>query len=463
MPTRDDELLAQVNTLGTKLQDRTRKAHKLDLYYDGSPPFPAAVVRARLTNAYRLLMPMASAPWGSVPVDSALDLLEVTGIQDPDDKDAAEMVWRDVWQANGMDAESKLGNSSALLHGRSYATVWPEQGGPPQVTLDSAEQMIIQYAEGSRRRRVAALRYWIDGRIPKATLYRPEAIYKFEGPKDSSGFHGTQWTRREEPNEPWPLPNPLGVLPNVERRVNGRLKPGPWPYARGEFEHLLGLLDRINLLTFLGLIVALWMGFPLRGVIGDKIVRDDDGNPLPPFDVDADAIVQLENPQAKFDQYDAADRRNLSIFDELAQFAYLTKTPAHHFPMSGGISNISADAIRALQGAEQAKIAGHKASLGEADLELVRIGGLMLETPVKLSPRARMLWKDSEFRSIAEAGDFAAKLNGILPWQVIAQKALNATQDEIRQWSTMRSSDALSTLINAATSPPAPAPNGAAG
>jgi hypothetical protein len=94
-----------------------------------------------------------------------------------------------------------------------------------------------------------------------------------------------------------------------------------------------GLLDRINLLTFLGLVVAFWMGFPLRGVIGDKILRDDDGKPLPPFKVAADEVFQFENPAAKLAEFKAADRGNLSIFDELAQLAYLTKTPAHYFPL----------------------------------------------------------------------------------------------------------------------------------
>jgi hypothetical protein len=138
-----------------------------------------------------------------------------------------------------------------------------------------------------------------------------------------------EWEKRPVDGEDWPLANPLGVVPVVEIRVNPRLAPGNFPYARGEFAHCTGLIDRINLLTFLGLVVAFWMGFPLRGVIGDKIRRevlvDDDGQPivdaatgkqktraLPPFDAQPDSVFQFENPEAKIAEFKAADRRNLA-------------------------------------------------------------------------------------------------------------------------------------------------------
>lgn len=452
----DSALLAQITKLGTELQKRILVSRKLNNYYEGSCPFPQAVIRAKMTHAYRLLMPMAEAPWGSLVVDSVQDRLEVAGIRS-DDKAIDEAVWG-VWQDNKMDAESKLGHTAALIDGRAFATIWPENGGPPQITLDSSEQMIVQYAEGSRRVRIAALRYWMEDVTPYATLYRPEGIYKFVGPKNSSGFQGTQWAQRDVPGEEWPLKNPYAVVPVVELAVNQRLKPGSFGYARGEFAHCLGLLDRINLLTFLGLVVALWMGFPLRGVIGDKILKDDEGKPLAPFDANADSVFQLENPDAKLAEFKAADRGNLSIFSELSQVAYITKTPAHYFPLQTGISNISADTIVALEGALHAKTTQHKGGLGEDWEEVLRLCGLMLPEPVALSPRAQLLWLPSESRSLAERADAAVKLASVLPWQTVAEYALNATQDDITRWEAMKASDALGALIAGATTPTPPAP-----
>lgn len=454
MPT-EQELRSELALMGAELSRRGMNARKTERYYEGRCPFPAAVVRARVTRAYEALMPMAEAAWGSLVVDSVQDRLEVTGVHS-DDKRADDAAWG-LWQDNAMDSESKLAHNSALIHGRSFATVWRNGGPTPEIVLDSAEQMIVRYREGSRRHRAAALRSWVDdGERRCATLYRPEALYKFAGPKNSGGFQGTQWERREVGGEPWPLPNPLGEVPVVELAVNRRLKPGSFGHARGEYEHCLGLIDRINLLTFLGLVVAVWMGFPLRGVVGATIMRDDDGKPLRPFDVDADSIFQLEGPDAKIAEFKAADRRNLSVFPETAQLAYLTKTPAHYFPLETGLSNISADTVRALEGGQAAKVTGHKGSLGEGWEEVLRLGGRQLDTPVELSPRAALDWGDHESRSLAERADAATKLKDILPWQALAKKVLNATQDDLAEWEAMRASDGLGTLLAAAAQPVAP-------
>ena len=149
-------------------------------------------------------------------------------------------------------------------------------------------------------------------------------------------MEGIQWERRDVLDEEWPVENPFGIVTAVELPVNRRLKPGAYGYARGEYAHCTSLIDRINLLTFLGLIVAFWQGFPVRGIIGDKIVRDDDGKPIPPFELGADQIVQLENPQAKFADFTAADRTNLSVYAELDQLATITGYSASLLPASAG-------------------------------------------------------------------------------------------------------------------------------
>ena len=455
-----DQLRAQVDKLAGELDRRSRRYRLLESYYEGMTPFPAAVKAAKVTQAYRHLMPVADAPWGSLVVGSVLDRLEIGEIRDKNAPGAAEKVW-DLWQANHMDSESKLAHCSGLISGRSDALVWPAQGdgelpaGTPEVSLDNSDQMIVRYQEGSRHKRVAALRRWEDadsGQI-MATLYRPEGIYKFRQPENSSSGGAQKWEQRTVEGEDWPVVNEYGVVPVVEIGFNPRLKAGVFGFARGEYEHCLGLIDRINLLTFLGLVVAFWMGFPVRGVIGDRILRDDDGNVIPPFDVKADSIVQLENPNARFDTFEAADRSNLSVFPELAQLAAITKTPRHYFPLSQPNVNISADAIRADEGALNAKITDHKASAGEGWLGVARLIGQMSGN--ELSPNGQVIWLDHESRSMAERADAATKLATILPWQVLVERVLNANQDDIARWEAMRASDTLGKLITAAETPPA--------
>jgi hypothetical protein len=420
-------------------------------------------------------MPVAEAPWGSLVVDSKLDRLEVSGITDRD-ANAAKRIWEEAWQANSMDAESKLGHGAALLDGRFYATVWADEQGRPDIALDDVTQMVVEFLDGSRRRRTGALRRWKEAGRVYATLYRPDGIYKFQGPTDSAHTPASsvEWEQRVVPDEDWPLANPFGVVPVVEIRVNPRLAPGNFPYARGEFAHCTGLIDRINLLTFLGLVVAFWMGFPLRGVLGARIrrrvLRDDDGNELidtetgkvrteavAPFDAQPDAVFQFEEPEAKIAEFSAADRKNLSVFAELDQLAVITKTPRHYFPLEQGMSNLSADAIMASEGGMHAAVTGHKASIGEGWEEVCRLAGRILG--VELSQQASMEWMKHESRSLAEQADAFVKLAGSngngLPWTAAAEVALNVTQDQLSRWQAQQAMNPLAKLITAAQTSPA--------
>lgn len=463
----DTALQSQLAVMGAKLARRANTERILDRYYDGKTPLPTVITTAQITKAYAMLMGQSTAPWGSIVVDSVLDRLEVTGI-DSGDQAIDSALWG-VWQDQQLDSESQLAHTSALISGRMFGLVWPDEDtGQPEISLDNSAQMIIKYREGSRRKREAAMRYWMDDatELPFANLYLPDGIYKFQGTtKDVQGPDGIEWLQRDVSGEDWPVDNPFNIVPVVELAVNRRLKPGCWGFARGEFEHVTAVIDRINLLTFLGLVVAFWQGFPVRGVIGDRILRDDNNNPLPPFQAGADQVVQLENPDAKFVEFAAADRGNLSIFNELDQLASLTKTPMTYFPRAGAISNISADTIRALEGGLVAKIPKHKATLGEGWEELLRISGMMLDEPVDLSQRAELIWSDHENRSLAERADAAVKLTNILPPIAIAEYVLNLTAEQLARIQAMRAGDALSQLLAAVQQPataavatPTPAP-----
>ncbi len=454
MPDIPSDVASDVKRLCTTLDARFRKHVDIAKYVEGGSPLPAAVVKAKVTRAYRNLMGVSEAPWADLVCSSTADRLEVTGLMD-DDKSAADHCWGH-WQDNAMDLESKIAHNSVLMDGRASALVWRQDGEDfPTVSLDNSGTTIVEFDEGSRRNRKQALRRWMDeDDRPNVNLYRKDAIYKLIGPKNTSGFAGTQWEARLDDAE-WPLPNPYKVVPVVELGINRRLKSGHFPIAVGEYERVTGLIDRIHLLTFFGLVVAFWMGFPLRGVIGERILFDDENNPIPLFDAQASGQFQIENPDAKIVQYEAADRENLSIFNELAQLAMITKTPRHYFPMPGGWANLSADAIRASEGSLHAKVTNHKATLGDGWEEVCRLMGLMSKDSVELSPRAELLWADHEARSLSERADAASKLQAILPPLAIAEKVLNFSQDEWKRYAE-EGGHPLAPVLQAAVAPQQP-------
>lgn len=486
MPPSMKELGRQVNRLICKLDER-KAEHDRVLPYSkrvmGRAPIPDAVVAAKLVKAYTHLMAMCEMPWGKLVVASKLDRLEVNGLTAPDDpgspgsgQAAADAVWSGVWQENAMDLESKLGHKAALRDGRAHAIVWPRsrwtddgEGGVlgadgPLVTLDDCTTAVVEYADGSRAIRTGALRRWLedDEQDEACTLYRPDGIWKFrtvpmgEFGDDTFVAGNRRWGMREEDGEPWPLPNPIGVVPVIEIAVNRDLAPGRFTVCEGEYSNETGLIDRVNLLTFLGMAVAVSMSFPLRVVIGDKILVDDDGNAVPPFEAYVGGAVQFEDPDTKLAEYKAADRGQLSIYDELAQLASATSTPRHYFPISGAISNIAAETIRAFESPMHAAVNGsHKPSLGEGWEEVLRLGGLMLPEPVVLSRRASLSWVAHESRSLAEQADAFSKLSapGGLPFTAAAEIALGLGNDQLRRYEAEQSGSALAQLIVAAREP----------
>lgn len=487
------ELGRQADRLMIKLDER-KAEHDRVLPYSkrvaGRFPIPDAVIAAKLVKAYTHLMAMCEMPWGKLVVASKLDRLEVNGITAPDDpgqpgsgQAAADAVWAQVWQENGMDLESKLGHKAALRDGRAHVIVWPRsrwesdgEGGVlgadgPLLRLDDCTTTVVEYAEGSRAIRTAALRRWQedDDGQESCTLYRPDGIWKFrtvpmaELGDDTFVAANRRWGMREVESESWPLANPISVVPVVEIAVNRDLAPGRFACCDGEYSNETGLIDRVNLLTFLGLAVAVSMSFPLRVVIGDKILVDDDGKPVPPFEAYVGGAVQFEDPETKLAEYSAADRGQLSIYDELAQLAAATSTPRHYFPISGAISNIAAETIRAFESPMHAAVNGsHKPSLAEGWEEVLRLGGLMLPEPVLLSRRASLSWVDHESRSLAERADAFSKLSapGGLPWVAAAEIALGIGNDQLRRYETEQAGSALAQLIAAARETE-PALNGA--
>ena len=461
-----DAVIAEVRGMVAELDRRIAEHGRLEAYVGDEGAVPNVITEARLTRLYEYLLPKAEAPWATLIVDSKLDRLEPTGIRDGENREAAELIWAEGWQANSMDAESKLGHAAALTHGRFYATVWPTADGTPDIALDDQTQMIVKFAEGSRRKRVAALRKWKAGDTLYATLYRTDGVFKFEADATAGATaQTTDWKQREVAGEDWPLPLPdvlAGEIPVVEIAVNRRLKPGVYPYARGEFAHCTGLIDRINLLTFLGLVVAIWQGFPIRGVIGERIrreiLKDDDGNTIldettgepqtrtvPPFEAKPDSIAQIENPEAKTFEFAGADRKNLSVFAELDQLAVITKTPRHYFPLEGGMSNLSAEAIMASEGGMHAAVTGHEATLGEGWEDVCRLAGRILGT--ELTPQASLQWADHSSRSLAERADAFTKLASSLPWVAAAEIALNVTDEQIARWQTEQAMSPIMSLI----------------
>lgn len=443
------ELRSALVRLGAELDNRVSRFELLDAYYDGNHPLPPLVQEQRLTRAYKTLMALSPTNWPQAIVDATESRLEIQGVRFGDDE-ADKEVW-DLWQANGLDAESSLLHQTVLADGRGYAIVWGDGKSDPQptVTYEHPSMCVVEYEAGTRRKRKQAMRRWFDGSHWYANLYTREFVYKFRATAASRDIpaEAIMWQRYEPATEPWPLPNPLEDVPVVEFAINRSLRPGVFGHAQGDFERNLGHIDRINYKVFSGLVALTWSGFPLRYVIGDPITRDDEGNAVAPFDAIVNAVAQFENPNAKVGQLPEANVENYSAKDDIVELAAVTSTPVFHL-LPGEMVNISADAMRAGQDSHVSKVKRYHRTLGEAHEDVTR---LMLRVKDPKDPRgfdtaAEMIWKEPEHRSLAERADAYTKLQD-LPWQVKAALVLGMTPREIDRAQAQSAMDVLNQAV----------------
>lgn len=450
MPT-EKELRAQLHTYSQVLNARVGQANVLDDYYDGAHPYPPLVQESQVKRAYKMLMELSPLNLPQAIVDSTEASLEIQGFRFGD-KGADDEVW-ELFQENGLDAESGMLHQSVLTTGRAYAIVWGDGSRDPQprVTLEHTSTCMVEYEPGSRRLR-GALRRWQDGKTWYANLFRPDGLYKFQTEAEELPDQAEGWKRRDVEGETWPLDNPFGRVNVVEFAINRTLRPNRYGTAWGDFARNLPHLKRIDYKIFSGLVALTWSGFPLRYVIGDPIMydknedgTDDKSSPKPPFDALASAVAQFENPNAKVGQLNEANVSNYSAEDDIKHLAAVTATPLFHL-LPGAMINIAEPAVRAGQDAHVAKVRRYHRPLGEAWEDVTR---LMLQVKNPQDPRAKdasaeIIWRDPEHRSLAEQADAATKLASIdVPLQVIMSKVLGMTPREISRAQAEAAADAV--------------------
>lgn len=450
-----------LDKLGAEIDRRQTMRTKLRRYASGDHPVPEHVTHQDLEREYRELMAQAITNWPELIVKSVSQRLSVSGFRFAD-KDLGAQAWTH-WQRNRMDQRARQIDDAALIDGRAYAIVWNDAAGQPTIYVEDSSTTVVSYnADGEK---VAALRRWKEAGRWYATLFLPGEIYKYEGPEDATTVPaGEKWKSRDVPGEPWPLRSKLAEIPVVEYALNTSISGGEFGSAAGEFERVLPIIDRINTTVFSGLLAQTYSAFPVRALIGDKIryeqrtdangdlVTDDDGNPVmdpvAPVQLAVNRLIQIENKDGKLVQLPEAQLDNYIKFAEshIRHLAAITQTPAHY--LLGEMVNLSADAIRAAEAGLISKVKAHQVDLGESHEAVVRLLLLVDDPDREIPDDIETRWADAESRSLAERADAAVKLASInMPWQLIGEKVLGLSEQEIARAQAGAGADALAALI----------------
>lgn len=438
--------------LAKRLDAQVARVDRLEAYFDGDHPLPQPpaglteeVFREAL-RAFTTLARMGVTNWVRMIARAPAERLAVTGFRFGESLAGDDVAWG-IWQRNHLDADSRLAHDTSLALSTSYVTVWADQDGQPQITPEHPSQAIIAYEAGSRWRRAAALKRWVDedGTV-YATVYLPDAVYKFFSP--FSEPHRVRWMRRELPREPWPLPNALGVVPMVELPANSGLKVRPYGGGMSEFEPVLSIQDRINKTVFDRLVTAESQAFRQRVVTGwepvvDPVTKKPD--PRATYKASQSILWTFPEPTTKVHDLAQADFAPFlrAVESDVAVMAAITQTPPTY--LLGTMINVSGDALQAAEAGLVAKTRAHRDGFGEAWEEVIRLALKVAGDRRAEDMSSAVLWGDIEHVTWAQKVDALTKLDIIgVPREELWTRIPGVSPQDVARWKQMQAAELTS-------------------
>jgi len=159
-----------------------------------------------------------------------------------------------------------------------------------------------------------------------------------------------------------------------------------------------------------------------RWISGISIDTDADGNPIAPMRMGIDQLVVSEDPDTKFGEFSESPMGELlkAVESDIQHAAAISQTPSHLL-IPGSISNISADALIALEAGLTTKVQNRQLVYGEAWEHAFRIGATLVGHT--LPEEGEVLWGDLEKRSEAQKVDAVLKLDSMgLPMEYLLER-----------------------------------------
>jgi len=436
-----------VATLASRLAARQSEMAKHQRYYDGQQT--QTFLLRKLLEAFGEEFRGLNFNYCAVVVDALAERLEVQGFRFGGDGRASDEAWA-IWQDNSLDALFARGLRTGLIKGETSLIVWADGKGDPRITVEDGAQVIVATdpATGARR---AALKMWLDEDEARlfATLYLPDAIHKYQAPqrttRNLARRPGT-WDQRIVDGEPWPLPNPLGVVPVIP--IPNR--PGLSGAGVSEIKAIVPIQDVINANLVQILLAGQFSAFRQRWASNVTLEVDPDtGKPVLPWVIAQDRLLTAPppapgEPEVRFGEYGQTDLSGyVSVHETAVQaMATLSRTPPHYFLGQSGTFP-SGESLRA---AETGLVSKAKDRIRD-DSEPVELAMRLAFALKALAPgisstaasrytrwsdmkRAETQWRDPESRTESEHVDALMKQKALgVPDEILWERVPYSPQE----------------------------------
>lgn len=440
-----DEAAATIKRLSQKLNDQRLELERADQYYAGTQPlsFLAPEVRRQVGNRLQSL----NVNWGRKIVDSVAQRTYVEGFGLGDGQADAEL-WR-LWQANNLDEWSQMAHVDTLVHGRTFMSVWanPDDAETPQIMVETAHQVVVDYEPGTYRLR-SALKRWSDSGVQYATLYLPDEIRKYVSTSRYQNMVAGKWDEIDV------LDNPLGVVPMVPFVNRPRVLNLD---GESELTDVMGLIDAIGKLCTDMLVTSEYHAMPRRWATGIEIPAGPDRERLQAevaqyWDRATKDKTWLAGPGVNLGQFREADLSNfVSAINLLTSIiAAIGGLPPDDLGLTT-TNPASAEARRAADTTLVLRTKEKQQSLSGSHERVMTLAvaardGKAVRDVVGDLRNMETFWRDPEIQTVAQTADAAVKLHaeGIID-TVSAQEKVGLTPMQREAIAQRRERDAAMT------------------
>jgi len=344
---------------------------------------------------YKDLFRKASSPWLMFARDSIAQGLLIDGYSD-------QTVWRDAWQASGMDGRQGQLNREIVGLGYGYLASLPHADENrvvmrPMSALqtyavyddpwDDRPKHVLHLVEGNLNRPKSLKWMFIDG----------EAIYRFVGDARTP----LQVERTEHGLDYCPV-----------NRIGNTLPLGGRPES--SVEAAVTVYQRIVDATFTLQMVQRYGAFPQKWMAGGEIATDDQGNPLIRSSVDGLLHASgTSGETARFGSFQAAslDQVVQALDAHIKHFSALVQVPPHY--LLGAIINMSAEGIAAAESGYWRNINDRQYAIGEGYELALRTAADLLGLEAADDLDSEVNWADMSTRSLNQVADAIVKLHTV--------------------------------------------------
>lgn len=418
--------------LSAQLDAQRDDALLYEAYYAGEHPLQFATSKFRET--FGNLFSEFADNWCPVIVDSSLERLSVQGFRfgAETDYEGDADAWA-IWQANELDADSVTAHLEAIKTGQAFVIV--DSGDPPRITVESPLEVTVAHAPGNRRRRVAALKRWLDDidGLMHATVYLPEGTYRFKTNEPVDANRDAHWV----PDDPEQVASPVaGVIPVVPLRNNPSMVSG----GRSDLTAVIDIQNAVNKLCTDMVVASEYAAFRQRWASGVEIPIDPDtGRPNASRFLSAiSRIWVVEDEKARFGDFEVTDLANyVKAVEMLIQhLAAQTRTPPHY--LTAGLGQWpSGDSLKASEAGLVAKVKRKQLDFSETWEEALRLAFRIMGDERATAEDAEVIWADPEYRTEGERVDALVKMRTLgVPLEALWSR-WGATPQEIERWTAM--------------------------